>query len=179
MSEMLPSINAIEAKARVASGTAVLVDVREPSEHARERIPGAVLMPLSSFDAEALRSALGGKRTPAVIFHCQGGQRTAASAALLGSSGVRSYLLQGGLNAWKDAGLGTVIDRTKPIELQRQVQIAAGVLVLIGLLLALSFSCWLLVIPAFVGGGLVFAGLSGWCGMAKLLAVMPWNRASC
>jgi rhodanese-related sulfurtransferase len=178
MSEMMPSISAIEAKARVASGAAVLVDVREPSDHARERIPGAISMPLSCFDAEALRVTFGGKVAPAVIFHCQGGQRTAKNAKHLASCGVRSYILDGGLNAWKDTGLGTVIDRTKPIELQRQVQIAAGSLVLIGLLLSLSLSSWLLVIPAFVGSGLIFAGISGWCGMAKLLAGMPWNRAS-
>jgi rhodanese-related sulfurtransferase len=178
MNEMMPSINAIEAKARLEGGTAVLVDVREPSEHARERIPAAVSMPLSSFDAEVLRSAVGSKPSPAVIFHCQGGQRTARSVALLASCGIRSYVLDGGLNAWKDAGLGTVIDRTKPIELQRQVQITAGSLVLIGLMLSLAVSPWLLVVPAFIGSGLVFAGLSGWCGMAKLLAVMPWNRVS-
>jgi rhodanese-related sulfurtransferase len=178
MSEMMPSVNAVEAKARLTSGTAVLVDVREASEYARERIAGAVSMPLSCFDAEALRSTFGSKPAPAVIFHCQGGQRTARSAALLGSGGVRSYVLEGGLNAWKSAGLGTLIDHTKPIELQRQVQIAAGSLVLIGLTLSLTLSSWLLVIPAFVGGGLVFARISGWCGMAKLLALMPWNRAS-
>jgi len=178
VSEMMPSITAIDARARLASGTAVLVDVREPSEHARERISGAVSMPLSCFDAEALRSTFGGKSTPAVIFHCHSGQRTAKSAARLGSCGVKSYILAGGLQAWKEAGLGTLIDQTKPIELQRQVQIAAGFLVLVGLTLSVALSSWLLLIPAFVGGGLVFAGFSGWCGMAKLLAVMPWNRTS-
>ena len=125
-----------------------------------------------------LRSTFGGQAAPAVIFHCQSGRRTAESAARLGSCSVRSFVLEGGLNSWKEARFGTVIDRTKPIELQRQVQIAAGSLVLIGLTLSLAFSPWLLVVPAFVGSGLVFAGISGWCGMAKLLAVMPWNRTS-
>ena len=91
---------------------------------------------------------------------------------------MKSYIPEGGLNAWKDAGLGIVIDRTRPIELQRQVQIAAGFLVLTGVTLSLALSSWLLVIPALVGCGLVFAGISGWCGMARLLAVMPWNRTS-
>ena len=102
----------------------------------------------------------------------------AENAARLGSCGVKSYILEGGLNAWKDAGLGIVIDRTKPIELQRQVQIAAIFLVLTGVTLSLALSSWLLVIPPFVGCGLVFAGISGWCGMARLLAMMPWNRTS-
>jgi rhodanese-related sulfurtransferase len=174
---MMRSIQAVEALARLASGTAVLVDVREPLEHARERIAGAVSMPLSRLDSEVLRSALPGEGAPAVIFHCQGGRRTAENAARLEQCGLaQAYLLEGGLNAWKGAGLATLIDRSQPIELQRQVQIAAGSLVLIGLALSHAISPWLLVIPTFVGSGLVFAGLSGWCGMAKLLAAMPWNR---
>jgi rhodanese-related sulfurtransferase len=177
VSDMIPSIKAVEARARMASGTAILVDVREPLEHARERIAGAVSMPLSCLDPQALRSAFQTKGAPAVIFHCQGGQRTTKHAAQLGHCGVpRAYLLEGGLNAWKEAGLATLIDRAKPIELQRQVQIAVGSLVLFGLALSQAVSPWLLLIPAFVGSGLVFAGLSGWCGMAKLLAAMPWNR---
>ena len=174
---MMRSIQAVEALARLASGTAVLVDVREPLEHARERIAGAVSMPLSCLDPEVLRSAFQAKGAPAVIFYCQGGRRTAENAARLGHCGVaRAYLLEGGLNAWKEAGFATVIDHTRPIELQRQVQIAAGTLVLLGLALSQAISPWLLLIPTFVGSGLVFAGLSGWCGMAKLLAAMPWNR---
>ena len=175
---MMPSIKANDAKSLLASGMAVLLDVREPSEHAREHISGAVSMPLSCFDAEMLRSTFGGRGAPALIFHCQSGRRTAESAARLGSCGARSFVLEGGLNAWKEARFGTVIDRTKPIELQRQVHIAAGSLVLIGVTLSLTLSPWLLVVPAFVGSGLVFAGISGWCGLAKLLAAMPWNGTS-
>jgi rhodanese-related sulfurtransferase len=178
MSEMMPSIKASAANARLVSGTAILVDVREPREYAREHIPGAVSIPLSCFDAEALRSRFGIRGAPAVIFHCLSGQRTARSAAQLGGCGAESYILQGGLNGWKEAGLGTVTDRTKPIELPRQAQIAAGSLVLVGLTLSLILSPWLLVVPAFVGSGLLFAGISGWCGMGKLLARMPWNQAS-
>jgi len=97
MAEMMPSIKPIEAKARLASGTAVLVDVREPSEHARERIPGAASMPLSSFDAEVLRSTFRGADAPVMIFHCQSGVRTAENARQLGRCGVtQSYLLEGG-----------------------------------------------------------------------------------
>jgi hypothetical protein len=72
--------------------------------------------------------------------------------------------------------LPTSLDRSKPIEMQRQVQIVAGGLVLLGLVLAVVVSPWFAALSAFVGAGLVFAGVSGWCGMAKVLAVMPWNR---
>jgi hypothetical protein len=78
---------------------------------------------------------------------------------------------------WKAAGYATRVDRTKPIELQRQVQIAAGTLVLLGLLLAWLAAPQFILLSAFVGGGLVFAGVSGWCGMAQLLGALPWNRA--
>ena len=172
----IPTINPVEARRRLADGSAVLVDIREPMEHAREAIPGAKLSPLSTYDAQSL-AGIRGKDAPAVIFHCQSGKRTADNAAQLRQCGIPEvYILEGGLTGWKAAGLPTSIDRTKPIEMQRQVQIAAGSLVLTGLLLAYLVSPWFLALSAFVGAGLVFAGVSGWCGMAKVLDVMPWNR---
>ena len=71
-----------------------------------------------------------------------------------------------------------VVDRRQPIEMQRQVQIAAGGLAFSGTLLGLPLSPWFFVVPAFVGAGLVFAGLTGFCGMARLLRRAPWNRAA-
>src|SRR6185312_19846 len=116
---------------------------------------------------------------PAIIFHCQGGKRTADNAALLAQcSAPEVFLLEGGLNSWKAAGLPTRLDRSKPIEMQRQVQIAAGSLILLGLFLSFLVSPAFLAVSAFVGAGLVFAGASGWCGMAKLLGLMPWNRSA-
>jgi rhodanese-related sulfurtransferase len=173
----LPTITPEEAKHRLEEGTAILVDIREPMEHAREAIPGARLQPLSRFDAKAM-SALAGPKGPALIFHCQSGGRTAENAERLGACGVpQAYILKGGLSGWKAAGYPTHLDRSKPIELQRQVQIAAGLLILSGLLLAWLVSPLFLGLSAFVGAGLVFAGISGWCGMARLLDLMPWNRS--
>ena len=174
----LPTITPAEARRRLAEGSAILVDIREPMEHAREAIPGARLHPLSSLDAPAL-AALGGPDAPALIFHCASGKRTGDNADRLRACGAaQAYILEGGLSGWKAAGYPTTIDRTKPIELQRQVQIAAGLLILGGLALAWLVSPLFLGLSAFVGVGLVFAGVSGWCGMAKCLAAMPWNRAS-
>ena len=167
----IPVISANEARHRVAAGSAILVDIREPMEHAREAIPGATPAPLSRLQP----MALAGK--PAVIFHCQSGKRTADNAARLGQCGASEvHILEGGLNAWKAAGHPTRLDRSKPIEMQRQVQITAGALVLTGVMLGTLVSPWFIALSAFVGSGLVFAGISGWCGMAKVLAVMPWNR---
>ncbi len=174
----IPTISPMEAKRRLAAGTAVLVDIREPMEHAREAIPGARSSPLSGFGARSLEG-IEGDNAPAVIFHCQSGKRTADNAMQLRTCGIPElYVLEGGLTGWKSAGLATRVDRTQPIEIQRQVQIAAGSLVLAGLALAYLVSPWFLALSAFVGTGLVFAGVSGWCGMAKVLGVMPWNRVA-
>jgi rhodanese-related sulfurtransferase len=87
-----------------------------------------------------------------------------------------AYILDGGLEAWKRAGLPVTVDSTQPIDIIRQVQIAAGSLVLLGMLLGFLVSPQLYLLSAFIGAGLLFAGLSGWCGMAKLLGLMPWNQ---
>ena len=172
----LPVITPAEARRRLDDGSAMLVDIREPLEHAREAIPGATSCPLSQLDRETL-STLAGGNTPVIIFHCQGGRRTSDNADRLRACSLpEAYVLEGGLAGWKSAGYPTRIDRTRPIELQRQVQIAAGSLILLGLLLAWMVSPLFIGLTAFVGLGLVFAGLSGWCGMARLLAVLPWNR---
>jgi rhodanese-related sulfurtransferase len=168
------TIDARQARRLMDERGATLVDIREPMEHARESIPGARLMPLSTFEASNFAADC-----PPVIFHCQGGNRTAANENRLTACGAPEiYLLEGGIRAWKEAGFPTALDRSRPIDIMRQVQIAAGSLVLVGLVLAALLSPWFAAISAFVGAGLVFAGVSGWCGMAKLLALMPWNRAS-
>ena len=169
----IPLISPEEARQRLATGSAILVDIREPMEHARESIPGATPAPLSGFQP----NSLAGK--PAVIFHCQSGRRTADNASRLSRCGASEvYFLEGGLAGWKAAGHPTNLDRSKPIEMQRQVQIAAGTLVLTGLVLAGLVSPWFIALSAFVGSGLIFAGVSGWCGMAKVLGAMPWNRVA-
>jgi rhodanese-related sulfurtransferase len=174
----IPAITPKEAKRRLADGSAVLIDIREPMEHAREAIPGARLQPLSAFNPGNLL-AITGPDNKAIIFHCQGGRRTSDNAVRLASCGAAEmYLLEGGLSGWKAAGYATRIDRSKPIELQRQVQIAAGSLILTGLILSWLVSPLFLGLSAFVGAGLVFAGVSGWCGMAIILGALPWNRAS-
>ncbi|MDW8399764.1 MAG: DUF2892 domain-containing protein, partial [Acetobacteraceae bacterium] len=80
------------------------------------------------------------------------------------------------LEAWKAAGLPVAEDRRQPIELMRQVQIAAGSLVLVGVLLGALLHPGFFALSGFVGAGLVFAGATGTCGLAQLLRLMPWNR---
>jgi rhodanese-related sulfurtransferase len=170
---MLKTIDAATAKTWLAQDKAVLVDIREADEHARERIPGARLVPLSRFGSGDFPQADG----KIAVFHCDSGNRTRQAAPqILGFGFQEVYHLDGGLQAWKRAGLPVELNREAPISLMRQVQIAAGGLVLLGVLLGLWVSPWFLGLSAFVGAGLAFAGLTGFCGMARLLAVMPWNR---
>ena len=173
-SSTLPSVDPRTVRAWLAEGEAVLIDVREPDEHARERIAGARLAPLSRFDPARLVSEPG----QTFVFHCNSGNRIAQAAdLLLRSAGGEAYQLAGGLQAWKKAGLPVISDRKAPLPIMRQVQIAAGSLVLLGVVLAALVSPWFMALSAFVGAGLIIAGVTGFCGMANLLLHMPWNRS--
>ena len=164
----LTPISAADAQSMIANGAA-LVDIREPDEHARARIPGARSMPLARLEKI--------QNVPAVIWHCRSGMRTQANAgALTENSGCDAYFLEGGLDAWRKAGLPVLENRHAPLEIMRQVQITAGLLVLSGVILGFAVNPGFFGLSAFVGAGLMFAGISGWCGMARLLALMPWNR---
>lgn len=163
-------INAADAKKLLTKGQASLVDIRGADEYAREHIEGALSLPLDQLAAGKIPSE------PA-IFHCRSGNRTAiCDEQLTAATNSDCYILDGGLDAWKANGLPTLIDRSQPLEIMRQVQIAAGLLVLIGILLGTMVAAPFYAIAAFVGAGLTFAGSTGWCGMAKLLGLMPWNR---
>lgn len=171
----LPTISPEQAKRLMDQG-AMLVDIREADEHAREKITGARHLPLSKLD-EADLAVHAGKP---VIFHCRSGARTLANAPRLADKideDCEAYVVAGGLDAWKRAGLPVVADRHQPLELQRQVQIGAGALAFFGTLLGLLMSPWFFAVPLFVGGGLMTAGITGFCGMAEVLVRMPWNRA--
>ncbi|MGE5150813.1 MAG: rhodanese family protein [Rhodospirillaceae bacterium] len=163
----LQTIDPVTARRLIDDG-ALLVDIREPGEYAREHMPGALNAPLSRLDT--LPAAA---RT--IIFHSRSGARTSGNALrLAAAAGCEAYILDGGIDAWKKAGLP--VDRREPIAIERQVQITAGALVLTGVLLGIWIAPAFLALSGFVGAGLMFAGISGWCGMAKLLGLMPWNR---
>jgi rhodanese-related sulfurtransferase len=163
----LKTLTPAEARQLVESG-ARLVDIRNPDEFARARVPGAENRPVDQL------TRVHGEAP--VIFLCRSGMRTAANADRLAACCGEGYLLEGGLEGWRQAGLPVEEDRKAPLEIMRQVQITAGSLVLIGVLLGFLVAPAWFGLSAFVGAGLVFAGTTGWCGMATLLALMPWNR---
>ena len=170
---LLPPLPPAEVKRKLDAGEAILIDVREADEFAREHIVGARLAPLSAIDAHDFDRDHG----KIAVFHCRSGNRTEMNATRLLAKGFpHSYALAGGIEAWKAAGLPISANRKAPLEIMRQVQITAGLLILLGVGLGFAVDPGFFGLSAFVGAGLTFAGATGWCGMAKLLAAMPWNR---
>ncbi len=168
-----------EVRAWLQAGECVLIDVREPDEHARERIPGARLLPLSKFDPQQAAAMAGPGRK--AVMHCRSGRRSADAcrlAAPLEQQGITVLSMIGGIEAWKSAALPVEVNtRVAGISVMRQVQLVIGVSVLAGSALAWFVDPRFVAIPAFFGAGLTFAGATGTCALASLLAWMPWNRA--
>lgn len=100
-----PTMSPEEISSALSRGEIVLIDVREPMEYAAERIHGALLYPLSTFDAADLPRD---ERRP-IVFHCGSGKRsvTAFNAAAKAGVPLRAHM-RGGIGAWKIAGLPTV-----------------------------------------------------------------------
>jgi len=175
MTAQLIPLKPAEAAKRLQAHHAVLVDIREADEFARAHVVGALSRPLSTFEQAHL------KIEPAkdVIFTCRMGGRTAANGARLAATiSGEAYVLEGGYDAWAAAGLPVRVNRKAPIEVSRQVHLIAGPVILLGIGLGLAVNPAFFALSAFIGAGLTFAGASGFCGMARLLALAPWNRVS-
>lgn len=171
-------ITAQQAAAWLSNGQAILIDVREPDEYAQEHIVYAHSVPLG-----LVADMMGQLKIPKerkVLFQCLKGGRGAQACAVFGGDTGNSYEIfniEGGITAWKDAGLPIVSKGNGPkFSIFRQVQMIAGGLV--ALLVLLGFTGFALgfVLAGLIGGALFFAGYSGFCGLALLLARMPWNK---
>jgi len=152
-----------------------LLDVRTPSEFDNSHIAGAYNVPLDQLPEHAheVRAAQG-----TVVLICQSGQRAQKAEALLRSSGMANmHVLNGGMKAWLAAGYPVRRIRAR-VSLERQVRIAAGAMVAAGAIAALTVSPLWALVPAFVGSGLVFAGVTDTCAMGMLLARLPYNRGA-
>lgn len=170
----LPAISPEHARALTASG-AMLVDIRDADEYAFEHIDGARHIPFDRLQADDA-AALRGKT---VIFYCLSGLRTSRCGQELAACAAgceQAFILEGGLQDWRAQRLPTQRAARAVLPLMRQVQIVAGVVILLGVLLGALVPPAFYALSAFVGAGLVFAGITGFCGLAALLAKMPWNR---
>lgn len=162
-------------KAMAGGKPVTLVDVRTPAEFAAVHLADAQSLPLEHLDRAALSQLAGEKATCVLI--CASGRRAAAAREKLAAAGVEdATVLEGGMSAWIQAGQ-PVVRGKGVISLERQVRIAAGLLVLAGVLLGLRVHPAFFALSGFVGAGLAFAGITDWCGMALLLARMPWNQS--
>jgi len=164
-------LSAHDLAIQLANHSATVIDVRDPMEYASGHIAGSLNVPLSRLGKATLPQG------PLVLV-CQSGTRSARGVAQLRRQRHSAPVsdLEGGLPSWQQAGLPVRKLRGAPLPLMRQVQIAAGSLVLAGLILSkLVAPAWLL-LTWFAGVGLVFAGVSGFCGMALLLRLLPWNQ---
>lgn len=163
------NIEAKQLKEELEAGRARVVDVRTPAEFGGTHIEGSLAMPLDRLRPEELK---GGDW----VLVCQSGKRAATARDKLEAAGCdRLRVLDGGLAAWERAGL-PVERGAGVLPLERQVRIAAGLLVLTGVILGTWVHPGFYGIAAFVGAGLTFAGITDWCGMALLLAKAPWNQ---
>jgi len=162
---------------RRQSGEAVdLIDVRTPPEFRELHATGAENIPLDELRGGTLHQLVARAAERPMFVICQSGGRSAKASALLSEAGAPNiHNVAGGTQAWSQVGLPVVRGQVT-MSLERQVRIAAGSLVLLGIALAYGVHPWFLGLSAFVGAGLVFAGLTNTCGMGMLLAKMPWNR---
>ncbi len=170
-----PVVPATEAHHLATENPAIrFLDVRTPGEFESEHIGGAYNVPLDTLGEHA--GELSFSLSDPVMLVCQSGQRARQADAMLRRAGMANlHVLEGGVNAWMAAGLPTV-KGTKRMSLERQVRIVAGSLAAIGGVLALVVNPWFGALPAFIGSGLVFSGVTDTCTMAMLLAKLPYNR---
>ncbi|MGV3721774.1 MAG: rhodanese-like domain-containing protein [Actinomycetota bacterium] len=159
-----------EARERLERGGAML-DVREFPEYAEAHVAGGRLLPLGELRRSPERAGKGGE----LLLLCRSGRRATEAAEILSRFGsVQPIVIEGGIEAWKQAGYPVAREKG-PISLERQVRIAAGALVVSGLLLDLVLPGARL-LSGFVGAGLIFAGVTDTCAMGLLLAKLPGNR---
>lgn len=176
----MKTITPQELNAQQQAGHCVcLLDVRTPAEHAEIHVPGVHLMPLDKLNAAGISAAEGFSPEKPIYILCRSGARAKMAADKLEAQGIANCcVVEGGTLAWAAAGLPVNRGERKVIGLERQVRIAAGLIVLTGALLAHFVNPSFIWLSGFVGAGLVFAGITDWCGMGMLLAKMPWNQCA-
>jgi rhodanese-related sulfurtransferase len=179
MTDLKPVMSATAVKELMRNEpTARLLDVRTPAEFASAHIRGAYNVPLDTLSEHALE--IRKSVTSPIILVCQSGQRAHRAEEALKDAGFNNlHVLDGGVNGWISSNLPVVRGERK-MSLERQVRIAAGAMCATGGFLALFVNPMFAALPAFVGSGLVFAGVTDTCAMGMLIAKLPYNQtASC
>jgi len=163
-------------------GNVTTLDLRTPAEVASEYIDGCLCLPIQHLTVEQFEKVIDTETkqrsgNDPIYLLCQSGKRAEMAVQKLSGKTQRPLIIiEGGLNALKSEGVKIHTSGKKQISLERQVRIAAGALVVTGVALGFLVSPYFFALSAFVGGGLVFAGITDTCGMAMILASMPWNK---
>lgn len=159
--------------ADVAANTdeTVLLDVRSPIEFETEHIANSLNVPLEQLEARSEEVPRKGR----LVVICRSGKRAERGAYTLLGKGFQPKVLEGGMVAWRKAGL-PIKEGKKMLPIERQIQLIVGGGVLTGVLLGVFINPWFLIIPGFLGAGFTFAGLSGTCGLGIMLGKAPWNQ---
>lgn len=169
----IQNISTAEAKKLLDSNEVLLIDVREPAEHRSEKIPGAENIPLSRIQSNHIKPYKDKK----VIFHCKAGKRSEeACQKIIQGLDFDIYSIEGGIDAWSESGMDIEKGSASVLPLNQQVQLAIGIMIVTGLALFQFVTPYGLILPFIAGLGLMNAGLTGWCGLAKVMALMPWNK---
>jgi len=155
-----------------------LIDVRTPVEYREVHVAAARNVPLDVVDPETIMRDRKGNTDDPLYVICRSGSRSGQACQKFLAAGYKNVVnVEGGTLAWDDAGL-EVVRGKEAISLERQVRIAAGSLVVVGVILSQLVHPYFVGLSALVGVGLVFTGLTNTCVMGMMLAKMPWNQAS-
>lgn len=158
-----------------AGGQPEVIDVRTPAEYREVHATLARNVPLDRLNAKAVAESRNGDANKPLYVICRSGTRGGKACEQFVAAGFDNVInVEGGTQAWEQAGL-PVERGKKTISLERQVRIAAGALVLVGVALS-RIHPYFIGISAFVGAGLMFAGITDTCGMGMILSRMPWNQ---
>ncbi len=164
---------------RIEAGASFrVIDVRTAAEFETSHAQGATNMPLERLSCDEMATLLAESDGPVYIL-CQSGSRAKTAHTRLEAAGIRgTYVVEGGTLAWQQAGLPMVYGTRRTISIDRQVRIIAGSMVVVGVMLSWFVSPWWNILPLLIGMGLTIAGALDFCGLAIVLARMPWNQSS-
>ena len=176
----MKTVTVQELQTLLAAGTPIdLIDVRTPAEYASVHVPGASLHQLDGLDCGAILATRKGTSHSPIYILCHAGTRAKKAAAKFAEVGFAdAVVVEGGTQAWVDAGLPVEKSAKSVLPLDRQLQIVIGSLVITGMLLAHFVNPGWIWLSGFVGAGLIMAGATGFCPMRMLIARMPWNQKS-
>ncbi|WP_370979083.1 rhodanese-like domain-containing protein [Agaribacterium sp. ZY112] len=175
------TINAGDFIAQHQQENITIIDLRTAAETESECLGNCLSLPVQELDKDSFAKTLteAGYQQGPIYLLCQSGRRAQMAVdKLQNEADYELVIIEGGLNACKENGIRLQGSGRKVMSLERQVRIAAGFLVVLGVVLGSMLAPAFYALSAFVGAGLMFAGITDTCGMAMMLAAMPWNKAS-